>query len=254
MLGRNLISHPSQYLFAPPPSPPLPFSGQTPPDFINALIRKWGLEFLFANKQISLCIGVAPPLLPLAPAAGEAGRKISMKQRRHAARWLTSGAQGHWCWLEKANTIFYWGIHFHSKSGDVKHPDRSKYSPFIPINNAASIFGRIVWTKNIKHGLCWSGVNLLAEHFESKCPSYGWIYAKEGSNTSFFEVFLQPCCHFRKTIWCHSVYIGTRNTSSLLYPWAMISGLTRIKESCWKRACLCHWTAAVTVLFTATAS
>lgn len=157
-LGRNLISPSSQYLFA----PPFPFSGQTPPGFINALIRKWGLEFLFTNKQISLCIWVAPPLLPLSPAAGEAGRKFSMKQRRHAALWLTSGAQGHWCWLEKANTIFYWSNRFRSKFGEVKHPDRGKYSPFIPINNAASIFGRIVWTKNIKHGLfCldWSGVN-----------------------------------------------------------------------------------------------
>lgn len=154
---------------------PLPFSGETPPDFINALIRKWGLEFLFANKQISLCIEVAPPLLPLSPAAGEAGRKFSMKQRRHAARWLASGAQGHWCWLEKANAIFYWSIHFHSKFGEVKHPDRSKYSPFIPINNVASIFARIVWTKNIKHGLCWSGVNLLTEHFQSKYPSHGQL-------------------------------------------------------------------------------
>lgn len=34
---------------------------------------------------------------PLSSAAGEAGRKFSMKQRRHAARWLTSGAQGHRC-------------------------------------------------------------------------------------------------------------------------------------------------------------
>lgn len=42
----------SQYLFL----PPLPFSGQTYPDFINALIRKWVLEFLFTNKQISLCV------------------------------------------------------------------------------------------------------------------------------------------------------------------------------------------------------
>lgn len=133
-----------------------PFSGQTPPDFINALIRKWGLEFLFTNKQISLCIWVAPPLLPLSLAAGEAGRKFSMKQRRHAAQWLTSGAQGHWCWLEKANTIFYWSNRFRSKFGEVKHPDRSKYSPFIPINNAASIFGKIVWTWPFLSLLKWS--------------------------------------------------------------------------------------------------
>lgn len=63
----------------------LSFRCQTPPDFINALIRKWSLELLFTNKQISLCIWVAPPLLPPSPAAGEAGRKFSMKQRRHAA-------------------------------------------------------------------------------------------------------------------------------------------------------------------------
>lgn len=34
----------------------LSFLCQTPPDFINALIRKWSLELLFTNKQISLCI------------------------------------------------------------------------------------------------------------------------------------------------------------------------------------------------------
>lgn len=55
-----------------------------------------------------------------------------MKQRRHAARWLTSGAQGHWCRLEKANTIFYWSNHFRSKFGGVKHPDGNKISLFIP--------------------------------------------------------------------------------------------------------------------------
>lgn len=31
-------------------------SSRRPPDFINALIRKWSLQFLFTNKQISLCI------------------------------------------------------------------------------------------------------------------------------------------------------------------------------------------------------
>lgn len=146
-------------------TPPLSILWPDAPVFINALIRKWSLEFLFTNKQISLCIWVAPPLLPPSPAAGEAGRKFWMKQRRHAARWLTSGAQGHWCWLVKANTIFYWSNRFRSKFGGVKYPDRSKYSPFIPINNAPSIFGRRASRENIKHGLfcfCWSGVNLLA--------------------------------------------------------------------------------------------
>lgn len=123
------------------PASPLPFYVQMPPDFINALIRKWGQEFLFANKQISLCIWVAPPLLPLSSAAGEAGRKFSMKQRRHAARWLTSRAQGHRCWLEKENTLFDWSLHFHSKFREVKQPDRSKYSSFIPADNASSISG-----------------------------------------------------------------------------------------------------------------
>lgn len=163
-LGRNLISPPRPVTVTPPPPSPLQFSGQTPPDFINALIRKWGLEFLFTNKQISLCIWVAPPLLPLSPAAGEAGRKFSMKQRRHAARWLTSGAQGHWCWLEKANTSFCWSNRFRSKFGEVKHPDRSQYNPFIPINNSAYIYlfffpvVCVVWTKNIKHGLFLSAL------------------------------------------------------------------------------------------------
>lgn len=126
---------------SPCPPPPLPFYVQMPPDIINVLIRKWGQEFLFANKQISLCIWVAPPLLPLSSAAGEAGRKFSMKQRRHAARWLTSGAQGHRCWLEKENTLFDWSLHFHSKFREVKQPDKSKYSSFIPVDNATSILG-----------------------------------------------------------------------------------------------------------------
>lgn len=123
------------------PASPLPFYVQMPPDCINALIRKWGQEFLFANKQISLCIWVAPPLLPLSSAAGEAGRKFSMKQRRHAARWLTSRAQGHRCWLGKENTLFDWSLHFHSKFREVKHPDRSKYSSFIPVDNNTILGG-----------------------------------------------------------------------------------------------------------------
>lgn len=177
MLGRNLISPSSQYLFA----PHFHSLARRPLILLMPSSGSGALEFLFTNKQISLCIWVAPPLLPLSPAAGEAGRKFSMKQRRHAARWLTSGAQGHWCWLEKANTIFYWSNSFRSKFG-VKHPDRSKYSPFIPINNAASIFGRVIWTKNIKHGLFVStGVAFIYSqgHFES---TYGWIHAKERSH------------------------------------------------------------------------
>lgn len=91
---------------------------------------------------------MAPPLLPRSPAAGEAGRKFSMKQRRHAARWLTCGAQGHWCWLEKANTIFYRSNCFRSKFGRVKHSNGGKYNPSIPsINNMTSAFKQ----RGLKH-------------------------------------------------------------------------------------------------------
>lgn len=58
--GTIAISH----RHSPPHTHTLPFCVQLPPDFINALIRKWGREFLFANKQISLCIWVAPPPPP----------------------------------------------------------------------------------------------------------------------------------------------------------------------------------------------
>lgn len=51
---------------------------------------------LLTNKLVFVFEWLHPSSL-FPPAAGEAGRKFSMKQRRHAARWLMSGAQGHWC-------------------------------------------------------------------------------------------------------------------------------------------------------------
>lgn len=206
----------------------LPFSGQKPPDFINALIRKWGLEFLFTNKQISLCIWVAPPLLPLSSAAAEARRKFSMKQRRHAAQWLTSGAQGHWCWLEKANTIFYESNRFRSKFGEAKHPDRSEYSPFIRKNNAASIFGKIVWTWAF-FCLSWSGVNLLTWTF--------WEHMHELS-----LILRQSEFTF--------VVISAAGFLVLMYSLLPVAVFLLRSESFCKQACLSHWTGAVTELLT----
>ena len=136
---------------------------------------------------------MAPPLLPLSPAAGEAGRKFSMKQRGHAARWLTRGAQGHWCWLEKANTIFWLSNRFRSKFGRVKHPDRSKYSPFIPENKAGPIFSRKSLKKTLQTrpfllALKWI---YLQCHFENKYKSLSYVWVQWSHALLFNDFFIQ---------------------------------------------------------------
>ena len=177
---------------------------------------------------------MAPPLLPLSPAAGEAGRKFSMKQRRHAARWLTSGAQGHWCWLEKANTIFYWSNCFRSKFGQVRLPIRSKYNPMIPINGVVSILVRIVWTKPVKNGcFCWIYLCRLSEYMYT---CYGETYAKREVTWQFNAISMafSPFLFLFFERWCGGTQFPL-DWNSLAYCFnpslCLDSVLTRIKDS-----------------------
>lgn len=148
--------------------------------------------------------------------------------------------------------IFYWSIHFHSKFGGVKHPDRSKSTAHSSPETVQLLFlSRGEFEQRTSNMSRWSRVHLLTE----QVFLIQMNICEREPKSILSGLFLWPFCHLGIAKWhrCHSVYIGTRNTASLLYPLAMISGLTRIKGS-WKRSCLCHWMGAVTVLLTATAS
>lgn len=181
-LNPNTASGGQSVKFSSPPQPPPPPHCHSVSRCLQILLMPpsgSGAEsFSLLTNKLAFVFEWLLPSSPSPPAAGEAGRKFSMKQRRHAARWLTSGAQGHRCWLEKANTLFEWSVHFHSKFREAKRPDGSKYSSFIPVDNAYPIlrgWGGAVWTKNIKQGPCRSGVNLLGECSESKEGFLLWL-------------------------------------------------------------------------------
>lgn len=125
-------------------------------------------------------------------------------------------------WRKKI-LFFDSSLGFLSKFRGVKHPDRSKYSSFIPVDNNTSIFG---------------GKQIEQRASNRACPEVELMDLENvlRASSHFFDDFFavsvrQPAA---------AVFtLGLESRAFPFHPSAIIGGLTGIKQSAWKPSCLC---------------